>query len=143
MSKWTKDNFIDDLRAKCNREVTKIGVRIIEFSEKEADELSWGRGRDHGTLTFKCLSDVGLITLFHMSSEGSLNLMINYLRHKDLPKQVLRDLIVKLEANFLREYDEELYPSDTFEKMDVLFHTSNQVDKFISAVEGACYRLRQ
>ena len=143
MSKWDKEHFIDDLRANCSREVTKIGISIIEFGEKESDELSWGRGKDHGTLSFKCQSDVGLITLFHMSSEGALNLMINYLRGKDLPKQVLRDLIVKLESNFLREYDEELYPCDTFIKINELFHTSNQVDKFLHAIEGVCYRLRQ
>ncbi len=143
MSKWDKDSFIDDMRTKCSREVTKIGIRIIEFSEKEADEVSWGRGKEHGTLTFKCQADVGLITIFHMSSDGTLNLMINYLRNKEIPKQVLRDLVVKLEANFLREYDPEMYPVDTFEKINSLFHTSNQVDKFLSAVEGACYRLRQ
>ncbi len=143
MPKWDKENFIEDMRSKCNREVAKIGMRIIEFSEKEADEISWGRGKDHGTLTFKVQADVGLITLFHLSSEGTLNLMINYLRHKDLPKQVLRDLIVKLEANFLREYDEEMYPVDTFEKIDELFHTTHQLNKFLGAMEGACYRLRQ
>ncbi len=143
MSKWDKKAFVEDMRAKCSREVAKVGFRIIEFSVKEADDLSWGRGKEHGTLTFKCQSDVGLVTLFHMSSDGTINLMINYLRGKDLPKQVLRDLVVKLEANFLREYDEELYPSDSFENINELFHTSNQVDKFLYAIEGACYRLRQ
>ncbi|MFH1853157.1 MAG: hypothetical protein ABIA75_12520 [Candidatus Neomarinimicrobiota bacterium] len=143
MSKWDKENFIEDMRANCGREVAKVGIRIIEFSEKEADELSWGRGKEHGTLTFKCQADVGLITLFHMSSDGTINLMLNYLRNKDLPKQVLRDLILKLEANFLREYDPEMYPVDTFEKMNEMFHTSNQIEKFIGAIEGACYRLRQ
>ena len=34
MSKWTKEDFIDDLRNKCNREIAKIGEKIIEFSEE-------------------------------------------------------------------------------------------------------------
>ena len=54
MSKWTKEDFIDDLRNKCNREIAKIGERIIEFAEEHASEMSWGRGDDHGTFTFRC-----------------------------------------------------------------------------------------
>ena len=47
MSKWTKEDFIDDLRNKCNREIAKIGEKIIEFDEEYASEISWGRGDDH------------------------------------------------------------------------------------------------
>ena len=56
---------------------------------------------------------------------------------------VLRDLLIKLESNFLRDYDEEEYPSDVFVPMDQLFHTENQVEKFLKTMEGATYRLRQ
>ena len=78
-----------------------------------------------------------------MTSDGQLNLQINFLREKDLPKQVLRDMIVKLEANFLRDYDDESYPSDSYENMEYLFHTYTQVDKFLGTVEGVVYRLKQ
>ena len=78
MSNWEKNSFIDHLRNQCSREVAKIGVSIIEFTEKYADDITWGRGADHGTLTFRCDTDVGLIPLFHMTSSGQLNLQINH-----------------------------------------------------------------
>jgi len=143
MPKWTKNIFMDDMRDKCSREVAKIGEQIISFSEKHAEEISWGRGDDHGTMTFRANSDVGILPIFHMTSEGQLNLQINFLRSKELPKQVLRDMIVKLESNFLREYDAYYYPVDTYEPMDMMFNTSAQVVKFLSTVEGCVYRLKQ
>ncbi len=143
MSNWDKKLFVNHIREHCTREIAKIGVSIIEFSEKFADDISWGRGSDHGTLTFRCNTDVGSMPLFHMTSTGQLNLQINFLRNKEIPPMVLRDLLIKLESNFLRDYDEEEYPSDIFVPMDQLFHTENQVEKFLKTMEGATYRLRQ
>ena len=143
MAKWEKDSFIKDLQKNCSREVAKIGKRIIEFSEKNADDITWGRGVEHGTLTYRADSDFGLLSVFHLTSDGKINLQINYLRDKKLPPQVMRDLTVKLESNFLLEYDEEMYPADVFVEVEDLFHTSSQVDKFLKAIETFSYRLRQ
>ncbi len=143
MAKWNKKSFTDELRKNCNREVAKIGEKIIEFAEKHSKETSWGRGSDHGTLTFRCDSDFGMLPIFHMTTDGQLNLQINFLRSKELPKQVMRDMIMKLESNFLRDYDEDMYPIDTYEPMDELFLTYSQVDKFLGTVEGCVYRLKQ
>ena len=78
MTKWNKNSFISDLESNCSREVVKTTKEIIDFSEKYSDNLSWGRGLDHGTMTFRCMSDVGLLPLFHINSEGSINLQINF-----------------------------------------------------------------
>ena len=56
---------------------------------------------------------------------------------------VIRDVVIKLESNFLMDYDEDGYPSDVFVSMEDLFHTQSQVDKFIKTMEGATYRLKQ
>lgn len=143
MSKWDKESFIKDLRKSCSREVAKISERIIDFSEKYADEITWGRGNDHGTHTFRCNSDFGVLPIFHITSDGKINLQINFLRTKKIPPQVIRDMVVKLEANFLRDYDEEMYPNDVFEDIEMLFNTSTQVDKFLKTIEGCVYRLKQ
>ena len=143
MSNWDKVSFLDHLRENCTREIAKVGVSIIEFTEKFADDISWGRGTDHGTLTFRCNTDVGLLPLFHMTSIGQLNLQINFMRSKEIPPMVLRDVVLKLESNFIRDYDEVEYPSDVFVPMDELFHTENQLEKFLKTMEGATYRLRQ
>jgi len=143
MVTWNKQSFTDELRQNCTREVTKVGMELIKFSETHADNITWGRGSGKGTLTFRCESDSGLLPLFHLSSDGKLNILINFLRNKGIPKQVIRDVVLKLESNFLRDYDEELYPSDVFEKVDNLFHTKTQLDKFLKTMEGVVYRLKQ
>jgi hypothetical protein len=143
MAKWNKESFIQDMQESCSRETARIGMQIIEFAEKLSDDLTWGRGNEHGTLTFRCESDYGLLPLFHFSSDGKINLQINFLRSKGLPQQVLRDMIVKLESNFLREYDPEAYPVDTFEPVESLFLTQRQVEKFLKTIEGCVYRLKQ
>ena len=33
MSNWNKNQFIDHLREECSREVAKVGVSIIDFTE--------------------------------------------------------------------------------------------------------------
>lgn len=126
-----------------NREIARMAEKIIDFTEMEADEASWGRGKELGTLTFRCNSDMGLISIFQISSKGYLRLLVNHLREKEVPKPAMNDFVLKLEANFLQDYDEENYPFDSFHDMDELFHTSAQVDKFINSVEGLAYRLRQ
>ena len=70
MSNWDKDLFIDHMREQCNREIAKVGVMIIEFTEKHADDVSWGRGSDHGTLTFRCDTDVGYDTIVSHDLNG-------------------------------------------------------------------------
>ena len=143
MSNWNKDQFINHLREECSREIAKVGVSIIDFTERHADDISWGRGADHGTLTFRCQSDVGPLPLFHMTSTGQLNLQINFMRNKEIPPMVLRDIVLKLESNFLRDYNVNEYPSDVFVPMDELFYTESQVEKFLKTMEGCTYRLKQ
>ena len=143
MSKWNKEKFIGDLEEKCSREVVKITGQIIDFSEKYSEHLSWGRGDEHGTMTFRCMSDMGLLPLFHINSDGNINLQINFLRNKEIPKMVLRDMVVKLESNLLREYDTEMYPVDSFEPVEDLFNTKSQVIIFLKTIEGCVYRLKQ
>ena len=143
MSNWDRNSFVEHMREHCNREIAKIGESIIEFAEKHASDISWGRGSDHGTMTFRCNSDDGNLPLFHMTSVGQLNLQINFMRNKEIPPMVMRDIVLKLESNFLRDYDEIEYPSDVFVPMDELFHTENQVEKFLKTMEGCTYRLKQ
>ena len=143
MSNWDKSSFIEHMRENCSREIAKIGEAIIQFSETHASDISWGRGTDHGTMTFRCNSDYGLLPLFRLSSNGKINLQLNFLRSKNLHKQILEDMIVKLESNFLREYDQESYPSDSYEEIEDLICTQNQLDTFIKTIEGCIYRLKQ
>ncbi|MFQ6674490.1 MAG: hypothetical protein ACE5GH_06880 [Fidelibacterota bacterium] len=140
---WTRQRFIEDLRRNASREVASIGEKLCKFVESQADKAAWGKGKGQGTLTFRSKSDFGLLSLFQMTSRGFMKFHINYLRQKGIPKPIIRDYLLKLESNFLRDFGEEGYPTDSFEEMGELFTTSSQVDKFIQCIEGIAYRLRQ
>ena len=52
MSNWEKSSFVEHMRENCTREIAKIGELIIEFAEQHGSDISWGRGNEHGTMTF-------------------------------------------------------------------------------------------
>jgi len=141
--KWNKEKFIKELQTQASREVVKVSERLCDFTERDADESAWGRGSEYGTLTYKSKSDFGLISLFQLTTRGQIKCQINNLRQKGVAKAILRDYLIKLESNFLRDYDERNYPSDSFEEISELFTTSAQLNKFITCIEGVSYRLRQ
>jgi hypothetical protein len=143
MTKWSKDKFVQHLTSNCENHVAMNCLELVSFSEKLSDELSWGTGDECGTMTFKCNSDYGLLPLFRLSSNGKINLQLNFLRSKNLNKQVLNDMIIKFESNFLREYDSESYPSDSYEPIENLICTHNQLENFMKTIEGCTFRLKQ
>ncbi len=143
MTQWSKESFINHINETCESDIVMICLDLIDFSEKTSDDLSWGTGDDFGTMTYRCNSDYGMLPLFRLSSNGKINLQINFLRSKNLHKQVLQDMIIKLESNFLRDYDEESYPSDSYEPLEELICTKTQLDSFIKTIEGCTYRLKQ
>ena len=143
MVKWSKKMFVNYINETCENDVAMICLELIDFSEKTSDELSWGTGEDFGTMTYRCNSDYGLLPLFRLSSHGKINLQLNFLRSKNLHKQVLQDMIIKFESNFLRDYDQESYPSDSYEPLEDLICTNKQLHSFMKAIEGCTYRLKQ
>ena len=143
MMKWSKKMFVNHINEICENDVAMICLELIDFSEKTSDELSWGTGEDFGTMTYRCNSDYGLLPLFRLSSNGKINLQLNFLRSKNLHKQVLQDMIIKFESNFLRDYDQESYPSDSYEPLEDLICTNKQLHSFMKAIEGCTYRLKQ
>ncbi|MFQ6616418.1 MAG: hypothetical protein ACE5HZ_06580 [Fidelibacterota bacterium] len=117
--------------------------RLIKFTEARADQAAWGRGKQQGSLTFRSRSDFGPLSLFQLNSRGQIKFYLNHMREKNVPQPILRDYLIKLESNFLRDFDVESYPVDSFQDMGELFSTSTQVEKFIQCIEGIAYRLRQ
>mgnify|MGYP000462834893 FL=1 len=135
--------FINHINETCENDVVMICLELIDFSEKTSDELSWGTREDFGTMTYRCNSDYGLLPLFRLSSNGKINFQLNFLRSKNLHKQVLQDMIIKFESIFLRDYDKESYPSDSYEPLEDLICTNKQLHLFMKAIEGCIYRLKQ
>ena len=68
MSKWNKEVFIKTVKSNCVAHTSSVIVELINFSESNADNLSWGKGSNCGTMTFKCKSeDYGFLPLFNIS----------------------------------------------------------------------------
>jgi hypothetical protein len=81
--------------------------------------------------------------VFQITSKGQIKFCLNLFRQKDVPKNILRDYVIKLESNFLKDYDPVNYPIDSLEDMGELFTTGAQLDKLMNCIEGIAYRLRQ
>ena len=144
MVKWNKDTFIDSAKSTCEIRISNIVVELIKFAENHADTLTWGKGEGYGTMTFKCKSfDYGLIPLFHLTTNGQIKLPLNLLRSKISKKEIINDYQLKLESNFMMDFDEIEYPSDIFYTLDELFVMHIEIEKFINTILSISARLHQ
>ena len=144
MVKWNQELFIKSIKENCQARVSNIVVELVKFAETDADLISWGRGDDYGTMTFKCKSiDYGYIPLFQLTSNGKIKFPLNQLKVKVNRKEIVRDYQLKLESNFMMYFDEEKYPVDIFYTIDELFVMQIEVQKFMVTVQGISARLHQ
>ena len=115
MSKWNKDTFVQTTKSKCEPRISNIVLALVNFTDDEADQVTWGRGEGYGTMTYKCKSvDFGLIPLFHLTTNGQIKFPLNLLRQRILKKEIISDFQLKLESNFMMYFDEDEQPSDAW-----------------------------
>ena len=144
MIKWNKDTFVVSSKKECNPRISNIIVDLVNFASTEADIVSWGRGKGYGTMTFKCKSeDYGLIPLFNLTTNGKIKFHINYLRDRVESKEIVKDYQLKLESNFMMDFDSDLYPSDVSHRIEDLFNIKTEVDRFQADISGISARLKQ
>ena len=144
MAKWNKETFIFCTKENCEPHVQTTVMDLVKFAERDADQVSWGRGEGYGTMTFKCKSDdYGIVPLFHITTNGQIKFQLNYLRQKVRKKEILRDYQLKLESNFMMDFGADYYPSDIYHKMGDMFTIRTEVEKFVQTIQGIAHRLRQ
>ena len=144
MAKWNKDTFLNNLKGSCMPHITNIVMDLVNYTDDEADTISWGRGEGYGTMTFKCKSDdFGVVSLFHVTTSGQIKFLLNNMRNKIRKKEILRDFQLKLESNFMMDFNEDEYDSDIYYDVDALFNTRSDIDKFKSTINGISARLKQ
>ena len=144
MAKWNKTTFISCIKENCEPRVKTTIMDLVKFAEEYADQVSWGRGEGYGTMTYKCKSDdYGIVPLFHITTNGQIKFQLNYLRQKVRKKEILQDDQLKLESNFMMDFDIDEYPSDVYHELNELFNIRYEVDRFQEAVEGMSARLKQ
>ena len=144
MVKWDKGTFIVSAKDNCEPHISNIILELVKFSETFADIVQWGRGEGQGTMRFKCKSDdYGILPLFEITTNGQINFLLNGLRSKVRKKEILRDYQLKLESNFMMDFDEEDYSSDVYHDIDDMFTIKQEVDKFMTTIKGISDRLHQ
>ena len=144
MSKWNKETFVQTTKKKCEPRISNIILAFVNFTNHEADQVTWGRGEGYGTMTYKCKSvDFGIIPLFHLTTNGQIKFPLNLLRQRILKKEIISDFQLKLESNFMMYFDEDEQPSDIFFNVDELFLMKTEIDKFIFTIQGITARLHQ
>jgi len=144
MAKWDKGTFIVTTKGNCEPHISNIILELVKFAESCADIVQWGRGEGQGTMRFKCKSDdYGILPLFEITTNGQINFLLNGLRAKVRKKEILRDYQLKLESNFMMDFDEEDYSSDIYHNINDLFTIKQEVDKFLTTIKGISDRLHQ
>ena len=144
MAKWTKNTFIKKTKNNCISHVSMIMLDLIKFSEDNADQIVWGSGDHYGTMTYKCKSiDHGFIPLFYITTQGRIKISINLLSSKLSQPEIIKDFQLKLESNFLMDFDSEDYPSDIYHSLEDLFTMRSEVNRFITTIQSISARLLQ
>lgn len=143
MSKWDPVTFVQFAKTQCPAHVVNVLEDLLKFTCAHADTVSWGRGEETGMVTYKAKSDEGIIPLFNLTTDGQVKFFINYMREKEVAREIIRDYQLKIEATFLMELDIDVYPHDDCHPVDDLFHTRNQIEKFKRAILSVTARLHQ
>ena len=144
MAKWTKNTFIKKSKNNCLSHVSMIMMDLIKFSEDNADQVVWGSGDHYGTMTYKCKSmDHGFIPLFYITTQGRIKISMNLLRSKVKQPEIIRDFQLKLESNFLMDFDSSDYPSDIYHSLEDLFTMRSEVNRFTTTIQSISARLHQ
>lgn len=144
MAKWTKNTFIKKTKNDCLSHVSMIMLDLIKFSEDNADQVVWGSGHQYGTMTYKCKSiDHGFIPLFYITTQGRIKISMNLLRSKVNQPEIIRDFQLKLESNFLMDFDSQDYPSDIYHSLEDLFTMRSEVNRFTTTIQSISARLHQ
>ena len=144
MAKWDKKTFIKKTKNECLSHVSMITMDLIKFAEDDADQIVWGSGDQYGTMTFKCKSiDHGFLPLFYITTNGRIKFSINLLRTKVDQSEIIRDFQLKLETNFLMDFDSNDYPSDIYHSLEEMFTMRSEVNKFIITIKSLSARLHQ
>ena len=144
MAKWDKKTFIRKNKSDCLSHVSMVTMDLIKFAENDADQVVWGSGDQYGTMTFKCKSiDYGVLPLFYITTNGKIKFSINLLRTKVSRSEIIRDFQLKLESNFLMDFDSVDYPNDVYHTVEDMFTMRSEVKKFIITIKSLSARLHQ
>lgn len=68
---WDEDSFLADTKERCEPKIADNIIKLYEFTQDNADEISWGKGATYGSFTFRKIKQGMLVSIFAITSTGS------------------------------------------------------------------------
>jgi uncharacterized protein (TIGR02391 family) len=92
---WSEPTFL--AKAEQSNEPTVFATiqELLRFAKAEAYEVSWGRGRQFGSFTFKIRVGETLVSVYTIWTNGSVNLRLSDISGK-LSDEILRNFVRRL-----------------------------------------------
>jgi len=142
---WDYDKFVEDCQRKIRDAKTIETIReLYEFSEQNADKLTWGTGVMVGSFSYKVFSESKqkYLTLFSQFSNGRLQVSFGMLRENmvvDKIRDKYREKLNEIEGISLKKEDINRWPEI---KMNV-FNDKNKLNQLKAILEWTSNELRK
>ncbi|MBC8273704.1 MAG: hypothetical protein H8E40_01870 [Chloroflexi bacterium] len=68
---WDEDSFLADTKERCEPKIADNIIKLYEFTQDNADKISWGKGATYGSFTFRKIRQGMLVSIFAITSAGS------------------------------------------------------------------------
>jgi uncharacterized protein (TIGR02391 family) len=88
-NKWDWDSFLSNTQSKCVPEIVDLVKELHEFTKINADDLSWGTGKNDGSFTFKKFGGGKLISVFSVYSYGYFCVYFSSLKYNAIPNTII------------------------------------------------------
>ena len=102
---WTREQFVEDAQQKNDGTTFTLVKELLEFSEKNCDEIGYGTSARNGSVTAKVRGKTALYSLYTLFSNGKLSLNFGYLLAKGLPDDVIVGYMEDMEVVFGASFD--------------------------------------
>ena len=96
-TKWTSERFFTEIQKLGKPEIIKQINNLFEFSRKYSDDLSWGRGTQTGSFTFRKKVLGAMISIFSVETNGHIYIRLDYIKQK-VTSEVFRALISEINS---------------------------------------------
>ena len=93
--RWDEDRFIEHLRATTDPGTVSYIREIYERFKEWTDELSWGSGRTHGSVSLALRLGASRLNLAAITTRGDLYVSFGAMQSK-IPEEVIRSLAEEL-----------------------------------------------
>jgi hypothetical protein len=104
--KWDEESFFEDAKMKLKENEVKPIRILYEFSEENADQISWGTGAVRGSFNPK-FSKISARSLYTIFSDGTLRINFGWLDDNEMTQKYRENFKKELE-----KFEDFIIPND-------------------------------